>query len=484
MAATGYTPILIYASGTATNVPLAANLTSGASGAELALNYTDGKLYYKDNSGVVQLLASKAGASGTVSSVDVSGGTTGLTTTGGPVTTSGTITLAGTLSAANGGTGANSLTANSVLLGNGTNPLQLVAPGAAGNVLTSNGTTWTSSTPAAGGTVTSVDVSGGTTGLTTSGGPVTTSGTITLAGTLIASNGGTGLSSYTAGDLLYYATGTALSKLSIGASNYVLSSSGSAPQWSNTLSVSTLTLSSNLTLNGGTANGILYLNGSKVATTGAALAFDGTNWSTTGTATAAAFIPSGSSVPTNGIYLPAANTLGFVTASGEDGRFDANGNFLIGGTAARGTTAGTKHLDLFDGTAPAGTLTNGVSLYSSSGDLNFMNSAGNGFKVGYRNVPPVGTKTGSYSLAAADVGKYVQLGSGGSITIPASTFAEGDVISLANNTTGNITITCSAVTTYIAGTDSVKTSLTFATRGVATVFFLSSSVCIVTGNVT
>ena len=69
MAATGYTPILIYASGTATNVPLAANLTSGASGAELALNYTDGKLYYKDNAGVVQLLASKAGASGSVTSV-------------------------------------------------------------------------------------------------------------------------------------------------------------------------------------------------------------------------------------------------------------------------------------------------------------------------------------------------------------------------------------------------------------------------------
>ena len=43
-----------------------------------------------------------------------------------------------------------------------------------------------------GGTVTSVDVSGGTTGLTTSGGPVTTSGTITLAGTLAIANGGTG----------------------------------------------------------------------------------------------------------------------------------------------------------------------------------------------------------------------------------------------------------------------------------------------------
>ncbi len=66
MAQTGYTPILVYASGTATNVPLAANLTSSASGAELALNYADGKLYYKNSSGVVTLLASSAGASGDV----------------------------------------------------------------------------------------------------------------------------------------------------------------------------------------------------------------------------------------------------------------------------------------------------------------------------------------------------------------------------------------------------------------------------------
>jgi hypothetical protein len=66
MAQTGYTPILIYASGTATNVPLAANMTSSASGAELALNYADGKLYYKNSSGTVTLLASTAGASGDV----------------------------------------------------------------------------------------------------------------------------------------------------------------------------------------------------------------------------------------------------------------------------------------------------------------------------------------------------------------------------------------------------------------------------------
>ena len=59
MAQTNYTPILLYASGTATNVPLAANMTSSASGAELALNYADGKLFYKDSGGVVQVLATK-----------------------------------------------------------------------------------------------------------------------------------------------------------------------------------------------------------------------------------------------------------------------------------------------------------------------------------------------------------------------------------------------------------------------------------------
>lgn len=49
----------------------------------------------------------------------------------------------------------------------------------------------------------------------------------------------------------------------------------------------------------------------------------------------------------------------------------------IGGTAVRGTTEGTNQLVLFDGTAPAGTLTNGVTLYSASGELRSMDAAGN-----------------------------------------------------------------------------------------------------------
>ena len=105
------------------------------------------------------------------------------------------------------------------------------------------------------------------------------------------------------------------------------------------------------------------------------------------------------------------------------------------------------------------------------------------FTVGFRNVPAVGTKTGSYTLAVGDVGKYVQLGSGGSITIPDATFAEGDAISIFNNTTGAITITCSITTAYIAGTDSDKATVSLATRGVATILFISSTVCVISGNV-
>jgi hypothetical protein len=59
--------------------------------------------------------------------------------------------VTGTLPVGNGGTGATSLTANNVLLGNGTSAVQVVAPGTNGNVLTSNGTTWQSTAPAGGG---------------------------------------------------------------------------------------------------------------------------------------------------------------------------------------------------------------------------------------------------------------------------------------------------------------------------------------------
>ena len=60
-------------------------------------------------------------------------------------------TASGTLPVSNGGTGATTLTANNVLLGNGTSAVQVVAPSTNGNVLVSNGTTWVSQAPAASG---------------------------------------------------------------------------------------------------------------------------------------------------------------------------------------------------------------------------------------------------------------------------------------------------------------------------------------------
>lgn len=86
----------------------------------------------------------------------------------------------------------------------------------------------------------------------------------------------------------------------------------------------TLSASGNVTLSGGTANGVLYLNGSKVATSGSALTFDGTNFATTGTASATKLIPTGGTATGNGLYLPAANTLGFSTNGTQGMTLDSN----------------------------------------------------------------------------------------------------------------------------------------------------------------
>lgn len=160
-------------------------------------------------------------------------------------------------------------------------------------------------------------------------------------------------------------------------------------------------------------------------------------------------------------------------------------NVSIGGTAQRTTTIGTNAIQLFNGTAPVGTLTNGVSLYASSGDLFFMDAAGTASRIGFRGIPQSGSaKTSSYTLTTSDVGDYIQVSSGGSIVIPDSTFATGDVVSIFNNTSGTINITCSITTAYIAGTDSDKATMTLASRGVATILFISGTICVVSGNVT
>ena len=83
-------------------------------------------------------------AAGTGTSVGLQVGSGKTLKIGGTLTLNGTINGSSSVGVANGGTGATSLTANNVILGNGTSAVQFVAPGSSGNVLTSNGTTWQS----------------------------------------------------------------------------------------------------------------------------------------------------------------------------------------------------------------------------------------------------------------------------------------------------------------------------------------------------
>ena len=78
MAQTGFTPISLYYSTTATNVPLAADLVAG----ELAINTADGKLYFKNSSGTVTLLADSTSASGTLINPTITNYTESVVTIG------------------------------------------------------------------------------------------------------------------------------------------------------------------------------------------------------------------------------------------------------------------------------------------------------------------------------------------------------------------------------------------------------------------
>jgi hypothetical protein len=165
MAQSGYTPIQLYYSSTATNAPLAANLAGG----ELAINITDGKLFYKDNANAVQVIGWKV------------------------------------VPATAGGTGQTSYAVGDLLYADTTTTLSKLADVATGNALISGGV--------------STAPSWGKIGLATH-----------VSGTLPVANGGTGQTTYTDGQLLIgNTTGNTLTKatLTAGTGITVTNASGS-----------------------------------------------------------------------------------------------------------------------------------------------------------------------------------------------------------------------------------------------------------------
>ena len=310
------------------------------------------------NSGATDVEWTTNGA-GTVTSVDLTAGT-GINVSGGPITSSGSITV--TNSAPDQTV---VLTAGTGISTSGTYPNFTITNSAPDQtvVLTQGGTTTISGTypnftissaDQYTGTVTSVDVSGGTTGLTTSGGPVTGSGTITLAGTLAVANGGTGLTSGTSGGVLAFTASGTLASSSALASNAIVvgGGAGAAPSTITTgtgvvtaLGVNTGTAGA-FVVDGGalgtpssgtvtnlTGTASININGTVGATTAAAGKF--TTLEATGVTTVSAGTVSAPAITTTGdtntgIFFPAADNMAFTEGGVEVFRIESNGRMGVG----------------------------------------------------------------------------------------------------------------------------------------------------------
>lgn len=215
-----------------------------------------------------------------------------------------------------------------------------------------------------------------------------------------------------------------------------------------------------------------------IARSGANYKLTGTNLLTLVTSTANTFTAAQTFRAASAVRSEAAATQDAVVLAGR-----AGGTNSYAVTLTPTTLSASRTMTLPDANTTVPVFSQ-VITFSGPSAARTVTLPDENFTVGFRNVPQSGSaKTTSYSLAVGDVGKFIEVGASGSITIPDATFAAGDVVSIFNNTSGNVTITCTITTAYIAGTDADKATVTLATRGVATILFLSGTVCVISGNV-
>lgn len=215
-----------------------------------------------------------------------------------------------------------------------------------------------------------------------------------------------------------------------------------------------------------------------IARSGANYKLTGTNLLALVTGTANTFTAAQTFRAANAVRSEAASTQDAVVLAGR-----AGGTNSYAVTLTPTTLSASRTMTLPDANTTVPVFTQ-VITFSGPSAARTVTLPDENFSVGFRNIPQSGSaKTTSYSLATGDVGKFIEVGASGSITIPDATFAAGDVVSIFNNTSGAITITCTITTAYIAGTDADKATVSLATRGVATILFLSGTVCVINGNV-
>jgi hypothetical protein len=474
-------------------------------------------------------IASTAGG-GSVTSVAVSGGTTGLTTSGGPITGSGTITFAGTLALANGGSGsttaAGARTAFDVPSRTGTDASGTWGISVTGNAATATNGVVTTGTYADPAWITSLagsKVSGNITG-----------NAANVTGTVAIANGGTGATTAalarTALDVPTR-TGTDASgtwgisvtgNAGTATNGVVTTGSYSNPAWITGLAGSKI--SGDITGNAANVTGTVAVanggTGQTTYTNGQLLIGN-----TTGNTLTKATLTAGSGISiTNGsgaITITATGASGTVTsvdASGgttglsfSGGPITTSGTLSLGGTlaVANGGTGGTTQATAQSAlgvpsttgsgasgtwsisvTGTAASVPNGVVTTSSYSDPTWITSlaaskltgniTGNAVTIdsvtiGFRSIPRSTTTT---TAVVGDVGKCIAVTAG--ITIPNSTFAAGDAVSIYNDSAAAVTITAGVTTLRQAGTTNTG-NRTLAARGMATVWFNSATEAIISG---
>lgn len=264
------------------------------------------------------------------------------------------------------------------------------------------------------GTVTSVSWSSGTTGFTTTGTPITTSGTITLAGTLVPLHGGTGLSSLSPFDLLAggaTSTGTLQQVAGEGTAGQFLISNGASalPSWQ-TPSVITPAL---------TSTQIAYGSGSNLLTSSSALTFNGTNTVTVGSYSLIGATGMANRLSFSQTSLTPSTCVQCVVFGGNSGSASSTGSaFSIFGSGNATSITSATFLSVF-GNTNLGDLTSG-SYHVSFGNnsLSFVTTGNNDIGLG--------SSSGHFLSGASSQDLFIGSDSGSSPTVLNNTYFIGD----------------------------------------------------------